>query len=87
MLSAIGIFYFKFIFDDMKTKHFSELTEKEVVGMWLRCVDSAISYAKEINMSGLSHNGCHNIYNALHDAIYNEWEKSKIAMKRESDKK
>lgn len=67
-----------------KMKHFSELTKEEVNKMWNRCVDAAISYSKEINMSGLSHNGSHNIYTALENAIHDEWEKSKQAMKNDA---
>lgn len=59
-------------------KHFSELTKEEVTTMWQRCVQAAILYAKEVDMSGLSC-GSHNIYNALSHAIFDEWEKSKIA--------
>lgn len=58
-------------------KHFSELTKEEVNKMWSRCVDAAISYAKEINMSGLSENESHNIYRALENAIHDEWELAK----------
>lgn len=55
-------------------KHFSELTKEEVNKLWSRCVDAAISYTREINMSGLSEGGSHNIYTALENAIYDEWE-------------
>lgn len=61
----------------MITKHFSELTKDEVTEMWQRCVNAAVSYAEEINMGGLSHNGIHNIYNALENALNDEWENSK----------
>ena len=53
-------------------KHFSELTKEEVNKLW-----SAISYTREINMSGLSDGGSHNIYTALDNAIYDEWESAK----------
>ena len=60
-------------------KHYSELTEKQVCEMWSRCVDAAVAYATEINMSGLSQNGSHNIYNALEHAIFQEWKNAKLA--------
>jgi hypothetical protein len=63
--------------------HFSELTDSQVHDMWNACVDAAIKYADSINMSGLSEgtgtDRSHNVYDALHDAIYGEWEHAKQA--------
>ncbi|KKM65107.1 hypothetical protein LCGC14_1494600 [marine sediment metagenome] len=58
-------------------KHFSELSRPQIVKMWNGCVDAAIEYAKKINMSGLSECGSHNIYTALKEAVFGEWEKAK----------
>jgi len=60
-------------------KHFSDLTKEQAHEMWVRCVNAAIAYAKEINMSGLSELGSHNIYNSLEDAILQEWKNAKLA--------
>lgn len=60
-------------------RHFSNLSSEEVHQMSVLAQDACIKYAQEINMSGLSHLGFHNIYTAIEDAITQEWEKSKAA--------
>ena len=60
-------------------RHFRTLSDKEVLTMWQRCVGAAIDYAQEIDMSGLSEGGSHNIYTALEHAIFDEWERAKVA--------
>jgi len=60
--------------------HFSELSQVQVEEMCGKCVDAAIEYADSKGVSGLSHEGVHNVYNALHYALVNEWMKSKRAM-------
>jgi len=63
-------------------KHFSKLTKKQVETMCNRCIDAAVNYFEEQNLSGLSHSGVHDIYKAIQDAIWGEWLKSKAIMKR-----
>ena len=63
-------------------KHFSELSADEVRAMQNACIEAAIKYAQKINMSGLSHHGCHNLYTAIQDAITLEWHTSKVAYKK-----
>lgn len=58
-------------------KHFSELTHDEVEQMWSACVDAAIQVAEDLNMSGLSEAGSHNIYRALEEALHSEHVRSK----------
>ena len=58
-------------------KHFSELTSDEVNMLCEKLITSAIEYAGEIGMSGLSHNGVHDIYEAIRLAITEEWIKSR----------
>jgi hypothetical protein len=36
-----------------------------------------IAYAQEIGMSGLSHNGSHNLYTAVQEAVRKEYESAK----------
>ncbi len=65
---------------EQELRLFSEITEKQVQAMWRHCVDAAIVYSDEINMSGLSDGNAHDIYTVLHDALFSEWERSKKAM-------
>ena len=58
---------------DKKRKHFSELSEDEVLAMSDACMAAAVEYANKINMGGLSEVGSHNIYTTLQLAIRNEW--------------
>ena len=57
--------------------HFSELTEEQIKKLIFRLQDEAIKFAKEYALSGLSHNGFHNVYTAIEDSITAEWENSK----------
>jgi hypothetical protein len=66
----------------MKIRDYSELTEKEVDAMANKCIDAAIQYAKDNNLSGLSCNGSHNIYKAIQDALSAEWENAKDSKRR-----
>ena len=61
-------------------RHFSEISESEMHGMRNACQEAAVLYAISIEMSGLSHNGVHNIYVAIQDAIETEWKKSRHRM-------
>lgn len=58
-------------------KHISKITENEMLGMQMACIDAAIKYSNRIGTSGLSHNGWFNFYSAIQDAIRGEWEKAK----------
>ena len=61
-------------------RHFSELTQEEITEFQERVITAAVIYATEINVSGLSHNGVHNIYESLRFAVLSEWENSKMIM-------
>jgi hypothetical protein len=63
-------------------RHFSDLTEDEVMNMSYKMEMAAIDYAKKIGMSGLSHNGFHNIYTMCQEGMRAEWKKSRAAMKK-----
>jgi len=68
-------------------RHFSELSESEVMGMWSAAVEGCIQYSQKIGMSGLSGQPTHNIYTALERAIFNEWQEAKDKMKMGDDAK
>jgi hypothetical protein len=61
-------------------KHFSEISEDELRGMWSAGIDAMIKYSNKIGMSGLS-DFHHNIYNTIHDALEKEWIKSKESVR------
>jgi hypothetical protein len=65
-------------------RHFSELSHKEVIAIVHACHDGMISKTRGLNMSGLSHLGCHNLYSATEEAILKEWEQSKAVMEKEA---
>lgn len=71
-------------FSDLKksVRHFSDLTEEEVMSMSYKMEMAAVAYAKKLGMSGLSHNGFHNIYTMCQEGMRAEWKKSKRAMKK-----
>jgi len=58
-------------------RRFSELSKDEVKLMWSKCVDAALATARELNVWGLMEVNSHNLYQALEEAIYGEWEKSR----------
>jgi hypothetical protein len=64
----------------MNHRHFSVLSKDEVWKMTVACQDAAAAYAKSVNMSGLSHLGCHNIYTMLENGFLEEWNKSRVSM-------
>ena len=65
--------------------HFSQLTKEQVTRMYAAAIHGCIEYAKSINMSGLSDQPSHNIYNAIENAIFNEWEKAKKIISNNND--
>ena len=60
-------------------RHFSRISEVELHQMWTRCTSRVLEYAEEIGMSGLSEGGSHNVYTALHTALYAEWQSARKA--------
>ena len=58
-------------------RHFSDLSEDEVAAIWRAATDGAIDAAQAMEMNGLSHNGVHNVYRAIQEAVLNEWRASK----------
>jgi hypothetical protein len=54
-------------------KHFATMTDVEVRKMVDACHAAAVDYATSIGLSGLSELGSHNVYNAIEDAIRDEW--------------
>ncbi len=65
----------------LKPKHFSEITKKQMEAMWMRCVEAALYYADDINISALRDGQSHDVYTCLYNALDSEWEKSKKVMR------
>jgi len=66
-----------------EVRHFGKISEIEMKGMQNTCITAAVSYAEAIRIAGLSHLEVHNIYHAIEDAIYTEWQKARVWLKEQ----
>ena len=65
-------------------RHFADLTREEVIKMYDIGIQAMVDYSNEIDISGLSECGGHDIYRALITALFDcnadvchdEWEKA-----------
>ena len=61
----------------MARRHFSTLTEDELYELEQAAFDGLIKCAKKLNLSGLSGLHSHNVYDAVSDALEQEWKRSR----------
>ena len=63
-------------------RHFSELTNEELLLMYNEAINAMLDYSNKIGMGGLAHLSSHDLYKAIEQAIKNEHVKAQAAQKR-----
>jgi len=59
-------------------KELRKMTQADMAMLVAKLHQTAIEWAKEHGVSGLSSAGSHNVYNAIEDAVFREWRMARM---------